>query len=251
MPHVKPSPLMTIGTTIAFLLPLPELAPSAFAAPAATLTQQRSLPGGNPGRPPGVPTSGRSLCPGTLKAKQTILIQNKVGQTVSAQPTFLWHLSGDSNLDLEFILTDTAQEEPLFKQRFAQPKAGFTEFKLPPTIKLLPGRQYLWSVRLLCSTTDMAANPTAQGFITYRVAASGLVRQLEAATSATQRAEIYAQQGLWYDALGALWAAYRANPSDTAARQTFFSLLQQMGYETIVQQEQQRNSLNTMSSRSR
>jgi len=230
---------LAIAPSMPSVTPFNLITPVLAKEPPASGSPSGSRPSGVRGDCPNAPN--RKL--GTL---QTLLFQKQVGTTVSGRPMFFWYLSADSPVPLRFVLADPDSGEILVKQTIEKPRAGFMQGELPknqPELKL--GQQYQWSVSLLCSRpgSDASSNLAALGYITRVAAPSTLTRQLALARSLQERAQSYAQQGLWYDALATVWTEQQTRPGDRALRETMLSLLTQMGQTEVVKQERAQMSV--------
>lgn len=186
----------------------------------------------------------------------TLLIPSKdyVGQTTSGHPTFFWHLSQSSSVPLKFTLVEQGVAEPLFEKQIDSPKAGIVQLELPKDRpELAIGRTYGWSVTLVCNARRPSANPYFYSWIERVPTTPALEQQLaeiavtsnsqtptassETNSSDRQRASIYAEAGLWYDALASLSHAQAANSQEPSSQNDFLSLLDQVGLTAVVEQE--------------
>jgi hypothetical protein len=146
---------------------------------------------------------------------------------------------------VRFTLVDTVTGSTLIDRTYetAQAKAGVMQAQLPADAsELVVGRKYLWSVALVCNPNDRSKNPVAQGQAQRVAASPELTRQLAAANSAAAKAQIYAQQGLWYDALATIWFASSSNPKDRTLQEQLLAVLTQMGQTGVAKLEKQRLS---------
>jgi len=129
------------------------------------------------------------------------------GLTTSSHPTFFWHVSAP--VQMAFTLTQRGVVQPLWEQQIQPSAAGIVQLQMPNNLpELLPGKEYRWSVTLLCNRDRPSANPFVQTWIERIPTTPSLTQQLAAASSDRDRASIYAQAGLWYDALAAISAAH-------------------------------------------
>lgn len=200
----------------------------------------------------------------------TLLIPSKdyIGQTTSSHPTFFWYLSQPVSLPMQFTLRESGVSQPLYQKQIGSPQPGIIQLEIPKDQKgLVPGRLYGWSVTLVCNSKRPSLNPFFYSWIERVPTMPALEQKLAVATSNSnaptqtpsaeksygdrnsllkllrERASIYAQAGLWYDALAALSKAQIANSSDSYVREDFLSLLDQVGLTEVVKQERQRPAL--------
>jgi hypothetical protein len=197
----------------------------------------------------------------------TLLIPSKdyIGQTTSGHPSFFWYLSQPVSVPLKFTLVERGVPEPLLVKQIDSVEVGMIKVEFPKDKpELAVGRVYSWSVTLQCNARRPSANPYFYSWIeripTTPVLAqqladvssrNNLLRKTVSSESASpehdasaqalrDRAAIYAQFGLWYDALDALWSAQKVNPNDGSIKEDFLALLKQVSLEDVAKQEQQR-----------
>lgn len=159
------------------------------------------------------------------------------GLTVSGHPTFSWHVSAP--VPMMFALTERGVVKPIIEQQIQPQAAGIVQIKTPQdSPELLSGREYRWSVTLICNSERPSANPFVQTWIKRVPTTPQLEQQITTATSDQERASIYAQAGLWYDALEAISKAHSVNPGDRSILDKRFELLEQVGLTQVTAQEQ-------------
>ena len=95
--------------------------------------------------------------------------------------------------------------------------------------ELVPGKKYRWSVTLACNEERPSSDIFIQSWVERVPTTPDLTQRLAGAVSDRDRATVYAQAGLWYDALAAISTAQTANPHDSSIHGNFISLLEQGG----------------------
>lgn len=184
----------------------------------------------------------------------TLLIPSKdyIGQTTSSHPTFFWHLSQAVSVPIQFTLVERGVAEPLFAKQIDSAEVGMMKLELPQDKPgLVTGKAYKWSVTLVCNARRPSANPYFYSWIERVPTPPELKQKLssssnfqgqtlltESADQERERALIYAQKGLWYDALASLAEAQLKNPNDWSLKEDFRSLLAQVKLTNEVNQEQ-------------
>jgi hypothetical protein len=200
---------------IALTLTLPSLA--LLELPSAA----RYRPPSNLQRPEGRQGGGtRSGCAKENFTFEALVPTANYGQTIAAYPTFYWYHANHTFSWARFELfaaqnqTLDLEPQPIYQSAF-RVESGTTlgSLTLPTTastpttpalLPLMPGRDYLWKVTLICSTggpDDEAAEGSqrsVQGWIRRVEPNSGLESKL---ATASHRYDVYAEEGLWYDAL--------------------------------------------------
>ncbi|HIK18977.1 MAG TPA: DUF928 domain-containing protein [Leptolyngbyaceae cyanobacterium M33_DOE_097] len=123
-----------------------------------------------------------------------------VGQTSSSRPTFVWFVPDRTPHPLQFrLFTRTGQ--PLYKTEM-QSQLGIMQFSLPQNQpELAAGQVYRWQVELFCSPSNSLSSVVATADIEVVKPIARLQTQLAATQTPQQRIDLYAESGLWYDAL--------------------------------------------------
>jgi len=173
--------------------------------------------------------SGSRGCGKDTVSLNLLIPDDHLPQTVSSHPKFLWYVS-DTNSPLRFTLVEQGVSKTLFDKRFTAEKPGIVELKLPDSSPGLEiGKNYRWTVSIICSPSRPSENIYATGRIS-RIPMSdelNLNKQLASADNNKQRARIYAEAGVWYDAI----AASYENPD----KSYFTSLLSQINLNSLIQ----------------
>lgn len=166
----------------------------------------------------------------------TLLVPNDHdGLTTSSHPTFFWHVSAP--IPMAFALTEPGVVQPLLEKQIQPQETGIIQLKMPQDLpELVPGREYRWSVTLICNPARPSANPLIQSWIKRSPTTPALTQQIAVATSEREHALIYAQAGLWYDALEAISTAHNANPNDQTILDDLLLLLNQAGQTEVAVQ---------------
>ena len=106
---------------------------------------------------------------------------------------------------------------------------GVIGVQLPPGKRLEENQQYKWRFVISCDPNDPTANPSTVA-IAFRLPKNPkLEKQLQATKQPAQRAALYAQNGIWYEALTTLAEQRRANPGDAKISAKWRELLRQGG----------------------
>jgi hypothetical protein len=162
------------------------------------------------------------------------LAPDHVAWTQSASPSLFWHLDGapPETARIVFTLVLADGVEPLVERELALPAAaGIQRIRLADFgVMLSPEVDYAWSVSLLAGD-DRSADLVSEG--TLRLVGSDVLGGRPAS------ARVFAEQGLWYDALEALSDALDETPSDPELRAQRDSLLRQAGLEPALSERPQ------------
>ncbi|MEG3990434.1 DUF928 domain-containing protein [Microcoleus sp. MOSTC5] len=189
----------------------------------------------------------RGGCGSISQLRLTALVpKNKIGRTVSDYPTFLFYLPPTEAEVAEFILKDQSGNQ-IYKQDVRiSTLSGVIGVSIPADKNVPPleaGKSYRWNFTVICDAQDRSSDQIESGIV-RRVELSADIRsQLEKADP-RQKTVIYAENGIWQDALSTLAAARRANPNDAELAADWKSLLDSVTWgeiakEPIVEIEQQ------------
>lgn len=168
----------------------------------------------NPSAPKerGTNTTRGDSCDRNAAGKLTPLVPlSHIGQTSSSRPTFVWFVPGlketsaraDRTLHpLQFrLFTRTGQ--PLYRTEL-QSQPGIMQISLPQNQpEFTTGQIYRWQVVLVCDPNAPSRNVVVAAEIEVVKPAASLQTQLAATPTPQQQSDLYAEEGLWYDAIAA------------------------------------------------
>lgn len=176
----------------------------------------------------------------------TLMPKNKIGRTVSDYPTFFFYLPQTEAQSAEFILQDESGK-PIYKQDVTISNlSGVIGVSIPADKNVPPlevGKSYTWNLTVICDSLDRSSDQLESGTVRRVELSADIRRQLDQADP-REKTFIYAENGIWQDALSTLAAARRANPNDAELTADWESLLDsvklgQIAKEPIVQIEPQ------------
>ena len=174
---------------------------------------------------------GSRGCNMPLENAVTLLVpQNHTATTISAHPTFFWHLSQKLSLPLRFTLLEPGKKPILTKE--LKPEPGIIALKLPDnSAPLEVGKTYRWTVTVICNSSKPSRNLFAQAWI------ERVPLPTEAQPSNNTNCSLsYARMGIWYDALSCNYTGLVKNQNNDRSWQQFQSLLEEIGLSYLVQQ---------------
>ena len=157
-------------------------------------------------------------------------VESVWGLTVSERPTLWFYVpySLTPKFPIEFVLNDE-QENYVYRASVtvSQSQPGVIKLTLPPTVTLETGRMYHWYFLIDCKP-----DVDVHGWIRRIPLNPTLASQLQQSTP-KERVALYANEGIWYDALTTLAELRIANPQDTSLMNDWASLLQSVGLDAI------------------
>jgi len=191
---------------------------------------------GSPRRREGAATRGN--CDFTKVELVALLPPTEPVLTAAKYPTFFVALSQTSAKKAEFLLLSDNKERVVYETTVSLPsQPGIISFSLPTDGTLPPlevGKNYYWQFLLVCDSEDRGKDVIAEGQI-QRVKLSSTVDSELKKASPRDRAAIYAEAGIWYDAIASLAQLRRSSPQDSKIAADWTELLESAGLDTITQ----------------
>lgn len=164
--------------------------------------------------------------------------KDHVATTVSGRPTFLWHVSEVPSVPVRFTLVEPGVSKPLLETRVKVTRPGIVQQKIPPTVQeLRVGREYKWTISLICNQKMPSQNPYAWAKIKRVTTSPELAKKIARASSSGDLALIYAHAGVWYEAVLSSFKAFQDKPRDRSILINFQSLLGDVGLNDIAEEQ--------------
>ncbi|PZV14949.1 MAG: hypothetical protein DCF22_07860 [Leptolyngbya sp.] len=191
----------------------------------------------NRGTPPptaGGATRGNSCVPNNKKPI-SLIPKDRLGLTFSANPTFYWHIPSSPAKVAKFLILTGDDVDVVYEATIPLPvQSGIISYAIPKNVLPLEiGKRYHWFLTLDCNPSDPGVNPITEGW-TERIAPDvALLKQLEKADLKT-RASLYADNGIWHEAVTTLASLRRTNPQDLGAVDGWNELLKSVGLSAIA-----------------
>jgi hypothetical protein len=163
------------------------------------------------------------------------LVPNHKALTIAEQPVLYWYLSKPSSYPIEFVISEEKAVAPLAEKRLPMPgKGGIYGIPLKEyDLKLRPNTSYRWFVTVVPDGERRSKDIVAGGIVERIGAPADLAKKI-ASTDKNQLHYVYAEAGIWYDALMAISDAIQAQPGDERLSQERSALLQQVGLGNAV-----------------
>ena len=158
------------------------------------------------------------------------LAPNHTGLTVSDQPSLYWFISNATPFPVELTVIDPRGDKPLLETRISPPsQPGVQRIRFADYgIRLAPGVAYRWFVAVVADPARRSRDILAGGTIERVEPQEELKGKLARATK-TEHPFLYAEAGLWYDALIAISELIETAPQDPAFRKQRAALMVQVG----------------------
>jgi hypothetical protein len=171
-------------------------------------------------------TAGRRAPCNTLAANATrdytgmiaLAPVSYMGKTASSHPTFAWFAYDEAPVPVQFSLYEydptqnNFKSEPIVQEKLVN-SGGINSFKLPKDKSgLVKGKTYAWQVVLTCDVQTNSKNRWIRSPIQLTELSPFLRQKLSNVNAPSQKVNLYAEAGLWYDALD-ISLNYDRNPS--------------------------------------
>ena len=186
----------------------------------------RGAPGGRVGG--GTRGSGREVF------VLTVLAPDHSALTVSEQPSLYWYISSATSLPIELTVMDLRTTQPVLETRLPAPVTpGVHRIRLADHgVRLEPGVPYRWFVTVVPDSNRRSKDILAGGAIERVEPPDGLPAKLAQARK-EETAFLYAEAGVWYEALAAISDQIDSAPDDAALRKQRATLLAQVGLPPV------------------
>lgn len=160
-------------------------------------------------------SSRGSSCITGNKSITPLIPGNKLGLTLAQRPTLFWSIPSSSAKTADLVLLNDADKKIFYETTLKLPnKTGIISYTLPPNSPPLEiGKSYRWYLTLVCDLPDFSTNPTVDGWVERIQPESSLSRAL-AKADARKLPSIYAEAGIWHEALASLVQLRRREPKN-------------------------------------
>jgi hypothetical protein len=164
----------------------------------------------------------------------TVLAPDHSALTVNEQPSLYWFISSATSLPIEVTVMDLRTTQPILETRLAAPVApGVHRIRLADHgVRLEPGVPYRWFVTIVPDSNRRSRDILAGGAIERVAPPEGLPAKLAQARK-EETAFLYAEAGVWYDALAAISDLIDSAPNDPVLRKQRATLLAQVGLPVV------------------
>lgn len=192
---------------------------------------------------PAVPTPLTALVPfqeeqKVVEQKNKSIIGIVEGLTTSERPTFWFYIPYTkdlSNSSAEFSLQDSAEND-VYRNAIALPsKPSVIGISLPSTAASLEvDKTYRWYLKVHCNKEEASIPVYVEGDIKRINLDSRVIQQIKAANEPRQKIIIFAEKGIWFDALNMLAQIRISNYRDASVEEDWQSLLQSINLDNIA-----------------
>lgn len=201
------------------------------------IVQAAYTPPPNQKKPPSNPSSSSAATRGCDQNSilPTILAsRNRVGQTLSTHPTFVWFIDDNQPRQMEFTIYEYIQENQ-YKKVYQTVKTTTSEimsFTLPNDQSPLKTNQiYVGQVTIFCEPNSPSTALSDLVYFEIINPSPALLNQLENASNSLEKVNIYAEFGLWFDAMK---EAIKLSPSEELGEAGVTLIRELIPYEKVA-----------------
>jgi len=225
---------LAIAAAALFTLEAEDVAPKAKEQPSTNVLAKVKFVRPSTGAP-SVRLTGGSRGIGDSTITVDVLAPEDVGLTTQEQPSLFWYQSKPAKAKFELTLLQENKAKPLVQVTAERSlTAGIQRVRLSDHgAKLAPGVEYQWVVALITDPDNRSSDLVASGVI-KRIEASPELKKSIAAATPESLPGIYAENGIWYDALSSLSDRIDADPGNKALQAARADLLRQAGLKAAA-----------------
>ncbi|MBW4582073.1 MAG: DUF928 domain-containing protein [Tildeniella nuda ZEHNDER 1965/U140] len=178
----------------------------------------------------------RDRCPNVSDPLVAIVPFNQKGdsfveKTISERPVFWFYVPylPAARRQAEFVIIDENENDVHTATFPLSQQPGLVSLKLPPTASPLKnGKHYQWVFSVICNPLNRAGDATVNGSLEKVPISDSLKRKLQTA-SLQDAFALYAEEGLWYEAMTAFAELGKTTTQDTDLQTSWKLLQQQLG----------------------
>jgi hypothetical protein len=172
---------------------------------------------------------------GEMTLELVVLAPDHTGLTTKEQPTLYWYVSEPVPARLEVTVINDEAIDPALEEVVATPgHAGIQMIDLAKSgTRLKPDLEYRWFVSVVADPGQRSNDIVASGTI-QRISPEGALKARIAKADERTLARIYAEEGVWYDAVDAISRLIEKSPNDAALREQRAALLEQVGLQAAA-----------------
>jgi hypothetical protein len=179
-----------------------------------------------------------SDCTASTDALTALIPSSRLGLSASQEPVLMVYIPETSATSLELTLENEDGTEVFYNQTLDVPgTAGIVQFNLADytSTPLAEGNLYRWYVSLVCDDEDRSRNAVVAGWVEPVEPSAALIDHLQQAAP-QDRPRLYAEAGIWYDALHSLADLYQSQPQNAMLTADWQALLQSVGLDAAIAQ---------------
>lgn len=165
----------------------------------------------------------------------SLIPPDKLGLTLASHPTFFWSIPKIQVETARFILLANKSQKVVYETTLKLPnQPGIISFTLPKNVNALEiGETYRWHFNIVCDANDFSGNPGVNGWVERIQPELPLSQALETA-NLRSLPSIYAESGIWHEALTSLVELRRLEPNSFSIRWNWLKFFNSVGLNAIA-----------------
>ena len=165
-----------------------------------------------------------------------LIPQRSVGVNASAAPKLFFYVPEIKNQrTLEFVLRN--EEDRLMYEAFITTEGnGIMSIEVPADVAanmLEDDQNYHWYLSMICDAEQRSRDIVVEGWMRQEAIDTATQQELNAASS-VEKAEVYQEQGYWFDALSVLAEKSNSSSEQAVARQKWSEMLASIGLKDLA-----------------
>lgn len=174
----------------------------------------------------------------------TVILPDHVAFTSSPHPSLYWYINEPTTATVEVTLIEMTAIDPLLEVALdVKGKKGFQRLALAKHgVRLASGKQYQWSMSIICDQKSRANNSVVSGHIQFVPTSQALSTSLAGASDIIEQADIYGENGYWIDMFDALNTAIKQLPRNKALLNQRIKLVRMIDLPEVASLETTRMS---------
>lgn len=173
----------------------------------------------------------------SISNRLTVLApSNNVITTVATNPSIYVHVPSFPGKEALFRVIDRDREEVIYNKTITLTgESGFLKLSLPDDVELAPNVKYEWGFFILCNADDPEQDRGVEGWIERVSMDTALQAQLEGMEISLDKAQIYAENEVWYETLEILLDRREEHPTEWLEFVNSVDLSPEMAASPIVE----------------
>lgn len=171
---------------------------------------------------------------GLVQQLTVVAPNNNLWTTVSATPTLFWYIPSNNGECANFTIFDSNDEEVYQTTLALKGTPGVVKLSIPAAVSLKTGNTYRWTLSLECNSDEWNPDQTVEGAIKRTELSRAQKAQLAAARQPLQKAQVYANAGVWQETVTILAQLRQTRPYDRNIRNAWRELLGSVGLQAIA-----------------
>lgn len=166
-----------------------------------------------------------------------VLAPNHTALTTREQPSLFWYQTAAAKTHFELTLTEPKNPKPLLKVATDKADGGIHRVSLAKhKVTLKPGVSYKWTIAWVPDPANRSQDVIASGSI-QRIEPDAKLTAALADAKGLEKAAVYAQHGIWYEALETVSNEIDAAPKNKDLHAQRAALLDQAGLKDAAASE--------------